>query len=117
MFYEIILIDLKGIFADFRPHDFGTFVFWALWIWIVFASLKGVDRRDELAQVTYMAVVSAFGVLFILVFPLGRPPTYSPHGQIILFGALLLIPSLRWMMSRKLTDLDKRMQRIAAEKP
>ncbi|MCX6126095.1 MAG: hypothetical protein NTV34_15285, partial [Proteobacteria bacterium] len=77
MSFEIILLDLKSMFRDVRPHDFGPILFWSLWFWIVLAPLKGIDRRDELAQITYMGVVAAFGVLFLLVFPLGRPSTYS----------------------------------------
>lgn len=110
MNFDIIFVDLKGILTDFRPRDLGPYFFWAMWLSIVFASLRGVDRRDEIAQVTYMGVVAAFGVLFLLVFPVGRPPKYSPEGQIILFLVLLMAPSLRWLMRRRITDLDRRLQ-------
>lgn len=110
MSFEIILIDLRSIFRDVRPHDFGHIFFWSMWFWIVLASLKGVDRRDELAQITYMGVVAAFGVLFLLVFPLGRPSTYTAQGKITLFMLLLLVPSVRWLMRRRITDLDRRLQ-------
>lgn len=116
MSFELITMDLRGILRDFRPHDFGPFFFWSMWLWIVFSSLRGVDRRDELAQITYMAIVAAFGVLFLLVFPIGRSRTYTPHGQIILFSILLLVPSIRWMMRRKITELDRRLATAISEK-
>jgi uncharacterized membrane protein YfhO len=109
MSYEIIFVDIRGIFSDFRPHHVGPAFVWRMWLWIVISPLKGVDRRDELAQITYMAVVAAFGVLFLLVFPIGRPKVYSPPAQIILFLVLLVVPSIRWVIRRKVTDLDRRM--------
>ena len=113
---EIIMMDLRGIVSDFRPHHVGPFFFWAMWLATLFSSLRGVDRRDELAQLTYMAVLAALGVLFLFVFPLGRSKQYGPHEQIVLFSILLLIPSLRWIMVRKVSDLDARVQSVLKEK-
>ena len=108
MFFELFTRDLHGMFSDIRPHDFGPAFFWIMWIAAVAASLRGVDRRDEIAQLTYMAFCSAFGVLFIMVFPIGRSKSYSSTEQVIIFSILLLIPSIRWMMRRRVTDLDRR---------
>lgn len=105
---EIILMDLKGILNDFRPHQIGPFFFWSMWFIIVFSSLRGVDRRDELAQLTYMAVTAAFGVVFLFMLPIGRPPQYSSHDQIVLFFILLVVPSLRWMVRRDVSELEMR---------
>ena len=116
MFFELLLMDIRGLFSDLRPHDFGPPFFWTMWALIVISSLRGVDRRDEIAQVTYMAFVSAFGVVFILVFPIGRPQAYTPLTQIVLFSVLLIVPSLRWMMRRRLTDLDRRLAEAKAKK-
>lgn len=115
MFFELMMRDLRGIFADLRPHDFGTPFFWVMWLTIVAASLRGVDRRDEIAQITYMAFVSAFGVLFLVIFPIGHPKKYTPAGQLILFCILLLIPSVRWMLKRRLTELDRRVAEAKSE--
>jgi hypothetical protein len=103
---EIIMIDLRGILNDFRPHQFGPFFFWSMWLVIVFSSLRGVDRRDELAQLTYMAATAAFGVVFLFMLPIGRPPQYTAHDQIVLFFILLIVPSLRWMVRRHITELE-----------
>ena len=110
MNFEIILIDIKGILSDFRPKDLGPFFFWGMWFAVLLSSLRGVDRRDEIAQVTYMAVVSGIGVIFLLVFPLGQHQNYTPHGQITLFLFLVMLPSLRWLMRRKITELDLRLK-------
>lgn len=115
MFFELMLMDLKGMLSDIRPHDFGPSFFWGMWFILVAASLRGIDRRDEIAQLTYMAFCSAFGVLFILVFPIGRPKNYTPTDQIIIFSMLILIPSIRWMMRRRITELDRRVAAAKAE--
>jgi hypothetical protein len=113
---ELILMDIRGIFADIRPHDLGPFFFWGLWVLVVFSSLRGVDRRDELAQVTFMAMTAAFGVLYVMVFPIGKAQNSSPQKQIILFSVLILVPSIRWMMKRSYSDLDRRVVEARAEK-
>ena len=115
MFFELMSKDVHGIFADLRPQDFGTPFFWTMWSIILISSLRGVDRRDEIAQITYMAFVSAFGVLFLMVFPLGHPKTYTPAGELMVFCMLILIPSIRWMMRRRFTDLDRRVAAAKAE--
>jgi hypothetical protein len=109
MSYEIIIMDIKRILADLRPHDFGPFFFWTMWLCAILASLRGVDRRDELAQATYMAFISALGVLFLLVFPIGRSNNYSAKGQIIMFAITLIVPSVRWAMRRQVTEFDKKL--------
>ncbi len=115
MSFEIIFTDLKNILSDFRPHDVGPFFFWCMWLLILCAPLKDVDRRDELAQLTYMAIVAAFGVLFVFVFPIGRVDKISADEQIVLFSILLLGPSIRWMMHRRISELEARILAATSE--
>ena len=106
MYFDLFLRDIRGLFSDLRPHDFGPLFFAIMWSFILFSSLRGVDRRDEVAQLTYMGVVASFGVLFFMVFPIGRSVHWAPATQIMLFAILLLIPSIRWMVRKKRTALD-----------
>jgi hypothetical protein len=114
--FEILLLDLKGIFTEVRPQDFGGLVFWVLWIIAVLASLRGVDRRDEIAQVTYMGAVMALGVVLILILPFGSKNSYGPIGKVVVFSILLLVPSIRWIFVRKRTYLDQVVQNATAAK-
>ncbi len=107
MQFEILLLDLKAMFADIRPHDFGPMVFWGIWSIALFSSLRGVDRRDEIAQVTYMGVLMTLGAFLFLVLPLGQTERKSAVEKIVILALVLLIPSLRWMFERKKSELDK----------
>lgn len=115
MFFELMLRDLRGIFTDLRPQDFGPPFFWTMWSIILLSSLRGVDRRDEIAQITYMSIVAAFGVIFLMIFPLGHSRTFTPAGQLVLFGVLILFPSIRWLVRRQFTELDRRVAAAKAE--
>ena len=114
MRFEILLIDLKGILTDFRLQDLGGAVFWGLWIMALCASLRGVDRRDEIAQVTYMGVLMALGVMLILELPFKMKTTYGAVGQIVIFAIVLLVPSLRWLFFKRATGLDQVMSKVTA---
>lgn len=115
MFFELMSRDINGIFADLRPQDFGPPFFWTMWSIILLGSLRGVDRRDEIAQITYMSIVATFGVFFLMIFPIGHKRVSSPTGQLILFCILILAPSIRWMMRRRITELDRRLAAAKAE--
>jgi hypothetical protein len=108
--FEFFMADLKGLVADFRIQTLGPFLFWGLWLCALLASLRGVDRRDEIAQVTYMGALMALGVMLILVLPIGIKSQYGPVGRVIVFSVLLLIPSLRWMYVKKRTAFDVALQ-------
>lgn len=105
MKWEILLLDLKSLFTDFRPQDVGPLVFWALWSMGLFSSLKGVDRRDEVAQVTYMGCLLALGAVLILSLPIGMQSVYGAVGKVVVFMVLLLLASVRWMYIRKPASL------------
>ena len=110
MRFELFLIDLRGLVTDFRVQDLGPMVFWGLWFIALFASLRGVDRRDEISQVTYMGSIMALGVMLILVLPFGVKSQYGPIGKMVVFSILLLVPSLRWMYVKKRTAFEVSIQ-------
>ena len=112
---ELILIDVKSIFADIRLQDFGPILFWGLWFMALFSSLKGVDRRDEVAQVTYMGCMLGLGGVLILTLPIGVKSGYSEVGKLVVFTVLLIISSLRWMYTKKRSAIDIAVQRATAK--
>ena len=114
MRFEILAADLKALLLDFRLQDIGGMVFWGLWIFAVLASLRGVDRRDEIAHVTYMAVLMALGVVLILELPFKMKADYGPIGKLLIISILLLVPSLRWLFVKKRTHLDQAMVKARA---
>jgi hypothetical protein len=106
MKWEILLLDLKRLFMDIRPQDLGPMIFWMIWSVALFSSLKGVDRRDEIAQVTYMGCLLALGAVVILSLPLGSNSTYGSVGKVVVFMVLLLCSSVRWMYVKKVSPID-----------
>ena len=114
---ELFLIDVRQMLVDFRLQDFGPLLFWGLWSIALFSSLRGVDRRDEIAQVTYMGAVMSLGVVLILILSRwGTKQEYGPVGKIVVFAVLLLAPSVRWLFQKKRTELDVTFQDALAGK-
>jgi peptidoglycan/LPS O-acetylase OafA/YrhL len=116
MRWELFLLDLRQMFSDFRAQDFGSLVFWGLWLGALFASLRGVDRRDEIAQLTYMGTIMAIGVVLILILPFGVKSPYGPLGKVVVFSILLLCPSVRWLLRKRRSELDATFQEAIATK-
>ena len=106
MKWEILLLDLKSLFTDIRPQDIGPIIFWMIWSIGLFSSLKGVDRRDEVAQVTYMGCLLALGAVVILTLPIGLVSVYGAVGKVVVFMLLLLCSSVRWMYVKKVSSMD-----------
>jgi len=78
--------------------DFGPMMFGLLWLVILFAGLKGVDRRDEVTEFTYPAVMSALGAMFMLGLPFASKSAHTPLGSFLMVSALFAVASLRWML-------------------
>jgi hypothetical protein len=116
MRWELFLLDLRQMLTDFRAQDFGSLMFWALWLVALFSSLRGVDRRDEIAQVTYMGAIMALGVMLILILPFGVKSHYGPMGKFVVFSILLLCPSVRWLMRKRRSELDASFHEAIASK-
>ena len=106
MKWEILFLDLKSLFTDIRPQDIGPIIFWMIWSIGLFSSLKGVDRRDEVAQVTYMGCLLALGAVVILTLPIGLVSVYGAVGKVVVFMLLLLCSSVRWMYVKKVSSMD-----------
>jgi hypothetical protein len=112
---DLILMDVKSIFADIRLQDIGPFLFWGLWFLALFSSLRGVDRRDEVAQLTYMGCMLGLGGVLILTLPIGVRSGYSEVGKLVVFTVLLILSSLRWMYTKKRSVIDMAVQRATTK--
>lgn len=106
MKWEILLLDIKSLFTDIRMQDIGPMIFWMIWSVGLFSSLKGVDRRDEIAQVTYMGCLLALGAVVVLSLPFGPTSIYGNVGKVVVSMVLLLCSSVRWMYVKKVSPID-----------
>lgn len=95
---SMVLADLRSVIAGLRPMDFGPMMFGLLWLVILFAGLKGVDRRDEVTEFTYPAVMVALGTTFMLGLPVASKNSHSPLGILLVVSVLFALSSLRWML-------------------
>lgn len=95
---SVVLADLRSVLAGLRPGDFGPMIFGLLWLVILFVGLKGVDRRDEVTEFTYPAVMVALGTTFMLGLPLASNSSHSPLGIFLFVSALYALSSLRWIL-------------------
>jgi hypothetical protein len=106
MSFSVFIADLKEIFATLRFDELSPIFFVGLWLMVLFASLRGVDRRDEMAHVTYVAVLLAMGIFLFYGLPFGTRNSHGHLPKLSMFIFLIIVPSLRWMYQRKRTDLD-----------
>lgn len=95
---SLVLDDLRSVLAGLRPTDFGPMIFGLLWVVILIVGLKGVDRRDEVTEFTYLAVMVALGATFMLGLPLASESSHSPLGIFLVVSALYALSSLRWIL-------------------
>jgi hypothetical protein len=106
MSFSVFIADLKEIFATLRFDELSPIFFVGLWLMALFASLRGIDRRDEMAHVTYVAVLLAIGIFLFYGLPFGARNSHGRLPKLSMFIFLIILPSLRWMYQRKRTDLD-----------
>jgi len=98
MSLSMLLADIRSVIAGLRPQDFGPMVFGLLWLVVLFAGLKGVDKRDEVTEFTYPAVMVALGTALILGLPLGSKSSHSSLWSFLVVFALFGVSSLRWVL-------------------
>lgn len=106
MIFSNVIPDIRGMFSDLRIPDLAPLFFALLWMISLVISLRGVDRRDEIAHVTYVCVMLAIGVVMFFGLPFGSKAAYSESTRLILFLALVIFPSLRWIFEKKRTIAD-----------
>jgi hypothetical protein len=68
----------------------------AFWVVILLTSLKGVDRRDDLAHLTYSITLMAIGVCMYAATDLATMSQISVWNFIFVGGTTTIIAWLRW---------------------
>lgn len=84
----LIVSDLKAATAELKPLDVLPIIVWSLWIGALISSLKRIDLRDDVTQLSYIGIISALGVILIAGVPaaLGKP--FVIRDSLILFVCL-----------------------------
>ena len=95
---SVVLADMRSVIAGLRPQDFGPLLFGILWLVVLLAGLKGVDRRDEVTEFTYPAVMVALGTALMLGLPLGSKSSHSPLWSFLFVSTIFAVSSLRWVL-------------------
>lgn len=95
----LILSDIKAAMAELRPLDFLPLIVWSLWVIVLMASLKRIDLRDDLTQASYIAVISAIGLIMIagVPFALGKP--FSLRQGLVIFVCFVIAARVRWRLA------------------
>jgi len=99
MEFGMVLADLKSVVADLRPHHFAPIVLWGFWFIALFTSLKGVDRRDDITQIGYVAVILALGVILLIALPTVWKWQRTPRESSILIVFFILAARARWIIA------------------
>jgi hypothetical protein len=95
----LIVSDLKAATAELKPLDVLPIIVWSLWIGALMSSLKRIDLRDDVTQLSYIGIISALGVILIAGVPaaLGKP--FVIRDSLILFVCFALAARLRWLIA------------------
>jgi len=92
--------DLRGALTSLQLSDFIPGVLWLLWITILFVKLKGIDVRDDVTKLCYMAVVLSFGCLLLIALPTMWGSRRTPLENVILAGFFIGAAHVRWILVR-----------------
>lgn len=88
------------------PFPPWSLIFCAFWLLILLISLKGVDRRDDLAHLTYSITLMAIGVCMYAATGLVAMSQISVWNFIIVGAMTAIIAGLRWGVRRESSALE-----------
>lgn len=116
MSYGLINGDLKGWMTETLPFHPAAAVLAFFSMILIFLSLKGVDRRDDVAHLTYIVSLMSAGVVMyaLACFAAGR----ALKGQefVIVCAIGFLMSGLRWGLQRASSAAQFMQQKIESEK-
>lgn len=98
--------DVKGWLLSFMAFHPTPILFAVFWIILMLLSLKGVDRRDELAHLTYAVTLMAIGICMYFSASLVASRKVTPQEVVILCAVSAVISGLRWGMRRQSSALE-----------
>lgn len=68
-YLNIIIYDLYGFIINFTLKDAIVLIGVLTWVLILLIPIKGVDKKDFVAALTYMLVLMALGVCLVFAIP------------------------------------------------
>jgi hypothetical protein len=98
---SVLMTDIKDLILDSTRLSPVPLICVVIWIILVSTSLKGVDRRDELAHLTYVTVLVASGALLYILAQGIRSREISPTAMLTVSAAAAVIAGLRWDLQRR----------------
>lgn len=91
--------DLRGALGSLQLADFIPAALWLLWITVLFVKLKGIDVRDDVTKLCYMAVVLTFGCALLIALPTMWGSYRTPLENILLAGLFIGAAHFRWILA------------------
>lgn len=98
-------LDIKGWLLDSIAINPVPLIFVFFWIVLLLTSLRGVDRRDEIAHVTYAGVFLALAIV-MLVGSISSASKPNSASSIVFCAMALLIPGFRWGAQRSKSAVE-----------
>jgi glycerol uptake facilitator-like aquaporin len=98
--------EIKEWVAELMAIHPAIFIFSLIWVVALFSSLRGVDRRDEVAHLTY---ATAFMGMAVFMFVLANGPLSgrtNPAATVMFCTLTPLIAALRWGLQRRVSALE-----------
>ena len=102
--FTIIFVDLIALFKGIHQDDLAIPALFLGWIVILSLPMTGIDRRDPIAALTYVGVVTSLGVLLTQIAPTLYMERQSNLAHDLL-SALMMggVGSGRWFIGRNKT--------------
>ncbi len=92
----IIITDVRDGFMGITAEDLTRSVFFCLWLLTILIPLRGVDKRDHVAGMTYVLFSLGTGTALVLAVPqklIGNPP---PTTTLSILAVMAMASSFRW---------------------
>ena len=97
-FMALFLSDFRVALMSLQVLDFLPAVLWMLWIAILVLKLKGIDGRDDVTKLSYIAVVAAIGCLLLIALPTMWGSVRTPLESVLLAGFFVVAAHVRWII-------------------
>jgi hypothetical protein len=95
----LFIADLRLAFTSFQLSDFAPFILWSCWLLVLFTSLKGVDTRDDIVRLNYIAVIAAMGCALLVVLPTIWGEFKGSLESLLLAVLFVVSAQIRWIIA------------------
>jgi hypothetical protein len=98
------LLTSRGAFADLGLNALAVPVGIVTWLVIVFWPLRGVDRRDNMAGVTFVLFATAAAALMVLAVPRVLAASGDGTLRVATLGLFASAAAVRWLWRRSRSE-------------